>query len=96
VIPLHAMQVVAAFEIERLRTGSARAGTVRPRQAKAEGKALGRPSALSASQIAEVGQRLAAGEAVAATARAMCHQSADDHEGQGQPRRLRRPCLESA
>ena len=41
------------------------------RRAKAEGKALGRPSALSAAQVAEVGQRLAAGEAVAAVARAM-------------------------
>ena len=58
---------VAEFErdllVERTQSGLARA--------KAEGKALGRPSALSASQVAEVGQRLAAGEAVAAIARAM-------------------------
>ncbi|BEP41890.1 recombinase family protein [Variovorax sp. V15] len=58
---------VAEFErdllVERTQAGLARA--------KAEGKALGRPSALSAAQVAEVGQRLAAGEAVAAIARAM-------------------------
>src|SRR5688500_7778121 len=58
---------VAEFErdllVERTQSGLARA--------KAEGKALGRPSALSASQVSEVGQRLAAGEAIAAVARAM-------------------------
>ncbi len=58
---------VAEFErdllVERTQSGLARA--------KAEGKTLGRPSTLSASQVAEVGQRLAAGEAVAAIARAM-------------------------
>lgn len=58
---------VAEFErdllVERTQAGLARA--------KAEGKALGRPSALSAAQVAEVGQRLAAGEAIAAIARAM-------------------------
>lgn len=58
---------VAEFErdllVERAQSGLARA--------KAEGKTLGRPSTLSASQVAEVGQRLAAGEAVAAIARAM-------------------------
>lgn len=58
---------VAEFErdllIERTQAGLARA--------KAEGKALGRPSALSDAQVAEVGQRLAAGEAVAAIARAI-------------------------
>lgn len=58
---------VAEFErdllIERTQAGLARA--------KAEGKALGRPSALSAAQVQEVGKRLAAGEAIAAIARAM-------------------------
>lgn len=58
---------VAEFErdllVERTQAGLARA--------KAEGKALGRPSALSAAQVAEVGKRLAAGEAIAAIARAM-------------------------
>ncbi len=58
---------VAEFErdllVERTQSGLARA--------KAEGKVLGRPSALSASQVAEVRHRLAAGEAVAAIARAM-------------------------
>jgi putative DNA-invertase from lambdoid prophage Rac len=58
---------VAEFErdllVERTQAGLARA--------KAEGKALGRPSALSSAQVAEVGQRLAAGEAIAAIARAM-------------------------
>ena len=58
---------VAEFErdllVERTQSGLARA--------KAEGKTLGRPSTLSASQVAEVGQRLAAGEAIAAIARAM-------------------------
>ncbi|MDM0048615.1 recombinase family protein [Variovorax sp. J22R115] len=58
---------VAEFErdllIERTQSGLARA--------KAEGKVLGRPSALSAAQLAEVRQRLSAGEAVAAIARAL-------------------------
>ncbi len=58
---------VAEFErdllIERTQSGLARA--------KAEGKALGRPSALSASQVAEVRERLAAGEAIAAIARVL-------------------------
>lgn len=58
---------VAEFErdllVERTQAGLARA--------KAEGKALGRPSALSANQVQEVAQRLAAGEAIAAIARAM-------------------------
>ena len=58
---------VAEFErdllVERTQAGLARA--------KAEGKALGRPSALSPAQVTEVGKRLAAGEAIAAIARAM-------------------------
>ncbi|NMM75644.1 hypothetical protein B2J88_17830 [Rhodococcus sp. SRB_17] len=58
---------VAEFErdllVERTQSGLARA--------KAEGKVLGRPSALSQVQVQEVGQRLAAGEAIAAIARAM-------------------------
>ena len=58
---------VAEFErdllVERTQSGLARA--------KAEGKTLGRPSALSDAQVREVGQRLAAGEAVAVIARAM-------------------------
>jgi putative DNA-invertase from lambdoid prophage Rac len=58
---------VAEFErdllVERTQAGLARA--------KAEGKALGRPSALSAGQVTEVAHRLANGEAVAAIARAM-------------------------
>ena len=58
---------VAEFErdllVERTQAGLARA--------KAEGKALGRPSALGHAQVAEVAQRLAAGESVAAVARAM-------------------------
>lgn len=58
---------VAEFErdllIERTQAGLTRA--------KAEGKALGRPSALSAAQAAEVNQRIQSGEAVAAIARAM-------------------------
>jgi putative DNA-invertase from lambdoid prophage Rac len=58
---------VAEFErdllIERTQAGLSRA--------RAEGKTLGRPSALSAVQLQEVRQRLAAGEAVAAIARAM-------------------------
>lgn len=58
---------VAEFErdllIERTQAGLARA--------KSEGKTLGRPSALSASQLDEVRQRLAKGEAIASVARAM-------------------------
>lgn len=58
---------VAEFErdllVERTQAGLARA--------KAEGKALGRPSALGHAQVTEVAQRLAAGESVAAVARAM-------------------------
>lgn len=58
---------VAEFErdllIERTQAGLARA--------KAEGKTLGRPSALSPSQMFDVTRRLEAGEAVAAVARAM-------------------------
>lgn len=58
---------VAEFErdllIERTQAGLTRA--------KAEGKVLGRPSALSAAQIQEVGKRLAAGETIAAIARAI-------------------------
>ena len=58
---------VAEFErdllIERTQAGLARA--------KADGKALGRPSALSGAQLQDVGKRLAAGESVAAVARAM-------------------------
>lgn len=56
---------VAEFErdllIERTQAGLARA--------KAEGKAVGRPSSLSSKQAEEVRQRLAAGESVAALAR---------------------------
>lgn len=56
---------VAEFErdllIERTQAGLARA--------KAEGKAMGRPSALSPEQQEEVRSRLAAGESVAALAR---------------------------
>jgi putative DNA-invertase from lambdoid prophage Rac len=56
---------VAEFErdllVERTHSGLARA--------KAEGKAIGRPSALSYAQAHEVRSRLAAGEAVAALAR---------------------------
>jgi putative DNA-invertase from lambdoid prophage Rac len=58
---------VAEFErdllIERTQSGLARA--------KAEGKALGRPVSLKASQVAEVAKRLQAGESVAGIARAM-------------------------
>lgn len=64
------MQVLAAvaeFErdllIERTQSGLARA--------KAQGKTLGRPQALSSDQRNDVLQRLAAGEAVAAVARAL-------------------------
>jgi putative DNA-invertase from lambdoid prophage Rac len=57
---------VAEFErdllIERTQAGLARA--------KAEGKSLGRPSALKASQVQQVCSRLAAGESVASLARA--------------------------
>lgn len=57
---------VAEFErdllIERTQAGLARA--------KAEGKAVGRPSSLSAKQAEQVRQRLAEGESVAALARA--------------------------
>jgi putative DNA-invertase from lambdoid prophage Rac len=56
---------VAEFErdllIERTQAGLTRA--------KAEGKQLGRPPALSAKQVAEVRERLSRGEAVAAIAR---------------------------
>ena len=58
---------VAEFErdllIERTQSGLTRA--------KAEGKTLGRPSALNPAQAAEVRQRLTAGESVAAVARAL-------------------------
>jgi putative DNA-invertase from lambdoid prophage Rac len=58
---------VAEFErdllIERTQSGLQRA--------KAEGKALGRPASLKPSQVAEVAQRLQAGESIAAIARAM-------------------------
>jgi putative DNA-invertase from lambdoid prophage Rac len=58
---------VAEFErdllVERTQSGLARA--------KAEGKVLGRPSALTAVQVAQVARLLAAGEAIAAIARAM-------------------------
>lgn len=64
------MQVIAAvaeFErdllVERTQSGLERA--------KAEGKTLGRPSKLCTLQVAEVLQRLSAGESVAALARAM-------------------------
>lgn len=58
---------VAEFErdllVERTQSGLARA--------KAQGKTLGRPQALSSDQRKDVLQRLAAGEAVAAVARAL-------------------------
>jgi len=58
---------VAEFErdllIERTQAGLQRA--------RAEGKTLGRPPALSSVQVRQVQERLAAGEAVAAIARAM-------------------------
>lgn len=58
---------VAEFErdllIERTQAGLQRA--------KADGKTLGRPSSLTPAQAAEARRRLAAGEAVAAVARAM-------------------------
>ena len=58
---------VAEFErdllIERTHAGLSRA--------KAEGKALGRPKSLTEGNTEEVHRRLAAGESVAAIARAM-------------------------
>ena len=58
---------VAEFErdllVERTQAGLARA--------KSEGKALGRPRALTDTQEAEALQRLSGGEAVAAVARAL-------------------------
>lgn len=66
-ITMGVIAAVAEFErdllVERTQAGLARA--------KAEGKALGRPSALGDSQVAEVARRLAAGESVAAVARTM-------------------------
>lgn len=64
---MQVLAAVAGFErdllIERTQAGLTRA--------KAEGKALGRPKALSPAQEAEALRRLAEGEAVAAVARAM-------------------------
>ena len=61
------ISAVAEFErdllIERTQAGLARV--------KKEGKVLGRPRALSDTQTADVMQRLAAGEAIAAVARAL-------------------------
>jgi len=61
------ISAVAEFErdllIERTQAGLARA--------KSEGKVLGRPRALSDTQTADALQRLAAGEAIAAVARAL-------------------------
>lgn len=61
------INAVAEFErdllIERTQAGLARA--------KAEGKSLGRPKSLSSEETQEVLKRLAAGESVAAIARAM-------------------------
>ena len=61
------INAVAEFErdllIERTQAGLARA--------KAEGKSLGRPKSLSGEETGEVLKRLAAGESVAAIARAM-------------------------
>lgn len=57
----------AEFELGLLRERT-QAGLQR---ARAEGKQLGRPRALSAAQESEVHRRLAAGEAVAAIARAL-------------------------
>jgi len=61
------ISAVAEFErdllIERTQAGLARA--------KAEGKALGRPRALTDAQEADVLQRLAGGQAIAAVARAL-------------------------
>jgi putative DNA-invertase from lambdoid prophage Rac len=64
------MQVIAAVaEFERdLLVERTQAGLQR---AQAEGKTLGRPVSLKASQKAEVSQRLQAGESVASIARAM-------------------------
>lgn len=57
---------VAEFErdllLERTHAGLARA--------RAEGKAIGRPASLAAAQVAEVRSRIAAGESMAALARA--------------------------
>ncbi|MFM0394249.1 recombinase family protein [Paraburkholderia phytofirmans] len=62
---MQVLNAVAEFErdllIERTNAGIARA--------KAEGKVMGRPSALSGEQRAEVVQRLDAGESVAAVAK---------------------------
>ena len=61
------INAVAEFErdllIERTQAGLARA--------KAEGKSLGRPKSLSSEETQEVLKRMAAGESVAAIARAM-------------------------
>ncbi|KQP21683.1 recombinase family protein [Pseudorhodoferax sp. Leaf267] len=61
------ISAVAEFErdllVERTNAGL--------RRAQKEGKTLGRPASLSASQVQEVQRRLAAGEAVAAVAKAM-------------------------
>ena len=61
------INTVAQFErdllIERTQSGLARA--------KAQGKPLGRPAALSADQQAQVRTRIAAGETVSAIARDM-------------------------
>ena len=66
------ISAVAEFErdllIERTQAGLARV--------KKEGKVLGRPRALSDTQTADVMQRLAAGEAIAAVARALKTSSA--------------------
>lgn len=60
------LAAVAEFErdllVERTQSGLARA--------KAEGKTLGRPQSLTEKQVSEAQRRLAAGEAVAAVARA--------------------------
>lgn len=62
------LSAVAEFErdllIERTQAGIARA--------RAEGKALGRPSALTKVQQVEAMRRLAAGESVAKVARDFC------------------------
>jgi putative DNA-invertase from lambdoid prophage Rac len=64
---MNVIAAVAEFErdllIERTQAGLQRA--------KADGKTLGRPSSLTPVQAAEARQRLAAGEAVAAVARAL-------------------------
>ena len=68
------INAVAEFErdllIERTQAGLARA--------REEGRALGPPHVLTPSQRAQVRERLAAGESVAALARVR-HQSADDY-----------------